>query len=155
MFRKILKYTFYTLLSVFIIMQFFRPARNTGSLHGPNDINHTVKVPENVEGILVKMCYDCHSNNTNYPWYTNIQPVGNWMQDHVEEGKGELNFSEFKTYKLKRQRYKLRECEEMVEEGEMPLDSYRWTHGDLDENEKKILIKWINDAIEELPSIEN
>jgi hypothetical protein len=156
MLKKILKFTLYTLLSAFIIIQFIRPDWNTGKVHGANDLNHTVTVPENIEGILSKACYDCHSNGTNYPWYTNIQPVGWWTQKHVNEGKDELNFSEFKTYKLKRQRHKLHECEEMIEEGEMPLESYLWIHSEakLTKTEKEALIAWIHKAMDELPQEE-
>lgn len=142
MFKTILKWTFRCLLLAFVIIQFIRPTRNNGQVHGENDLTKVVNVPENVELILQDMCYDCHSNGTTYPWYTNIQPIGWWMQDHVDEGKDELNFSEFKTYEPGRQAHKLEECMEMIEEGEMPLKSYTWTHGSLDENQKRILVEW-------------
>lgn len=151
--KKILKITGWLIVSGFLVIQFIRPTRNSGNIHGKNHIKHVVNVPQNVESILVKTCYDCHSNNTNYPWYTNIQPVGWWMQNHVDEGKEELNFSEFKTYKLKRQRHKLHECEEMIEENEMPLDSYLWIHSEakLTEKEKQILINWVDESMNSLP----
>jgi hypothetical protein len=101
-----------------------------------------------VKTILNKACMDCHSNNTRYPWYNNIQPVAFWLANHVDEGKEELNFSEFKTYKLKRQDHKLEEVVEMIQEGEMPLSSYTITHGDakLTESEKQLLINWANEG---------
>lgn len=157
MFKKILKYTLYTLLGVFVVIQFIRPTKNVGKVHGDNDINHVVNVPENVEAILVKACYDCHSNNTNYPWYTNIQPFGWWIQHHVDEGIEELNFSEYKNYKLKRQRHKLHECEEMIEEDEMPLNSYLWIHSEakLTKEEKQALITWVHESMDALPASNN
>lgn len=146
--RKIL----YILLAIVLVLQFFRPTRNTGLADGPKDITHVVKVPEEVMDILKKSCYDCHSNHTHYPWYTNIQPVGWWLQDHVDEGKEELNFTEFGSYSLKKQKHKLHECEEMVEEGEMPLSSYTLMHTDakLEEKEKEALIKWVDASMAEL-----
>ena len=83
------------LLVVFIIIQFFRPEKNQNDQILASDITHVVTVPDSVMGILKVACYDCHSNNTRYPWYNNIQPVAWWMKDHIDEGKRELNFSEF------------------------------------------------------------
>jgi hypothetical protein len=131
-------------ISLLIVIQFIRPARNTGEVYSANDISHSVDVPADVKNILEKACNDCHSNNTNYPWYTNIQPVGWWLNHHVEEGNGELNFSEFNTYKLRRKLHKLEEIAEQVKEGEMPMDSYTWTHGEakLTTAEQQTLISW-------------
>lgn len=132
------------LLVVVIVLQFIRPARNQSEGAATNDIGTVYNVPDNVHGVLKKACYDCHSNNTRYPWYTNIQPIGLWMQDHVDEGKDELNFNEFATYKLKRQAHKMEELVELVEEGEMPLPSYTWIHKDavLTSEEKALVVNW-------------
>jgi len=85
------------LVAVLIILQFIRPTKNEGMALAETDILHADSVPADVQKILKTSCYDCHSNHTNYPWYTNIQPIGLWMQWHVNDGKKELNFSEFKT----------------------------------------------------------
>lgn len=132
------------LLIVIIGIQFIRPARNEAAAIAANDISKFYHVPANVQNILQRACNDCHTNNTIYPWYTNIQPVGWWMQDHVNEGKRELNFSEFGTYAPKKQDHKMEEVIEMVEHNEMPLDSYTWMHGDakLSTEEKTALIAW-------------
>ena len=117
------------LLIVLVLLQFVRPARNhSEEVIAENDISKTYAIAEPVHQIFVKKCYDCHSNNTHYPWYTNIQPVGLWMQHHVNEGKDELNFSEFKTYPERRANHKLEEISDAVNEGWMPLDSYLWIH---------------------------
>lgn len=136
----------------FIIIQFFRPEKNLGSLESPNDIKYTVSVSADVDKILKVSCYDCHSNHTNYPWYSNIQPFAWWLADHVEEGKGELNFSEFKKYKLKKQIHKLEEVIELVEKNEMPLKSYTLVHSDgkLTPEEKERLITWAKTSMETL-----
>lgn len=94
--------------------------------------------------ILDKACYDCHSNNTRYPWYANVQPVAWWLNSHVEEGKGEINFDEFLTYPAKKARHKMEEVNEMVKEGEMPLNSYTWVHKEavLSQSEKLAIANW-------------
>ncbi len=132
------------LLVILVIMQFIRPERNISATAGPNDIRVSNPVPANVLSVLKRACFDCHSNNTNYPWYTNIQPVGWWMQHHVDEGKEELNFSEFATYSTKKAAHKLEETAEMVEEKEMPLESYTWIHKNakLTQDEIKLVADW-------------
>ena len=55
-------------------------------------------MPDSVKVILQNACYDCHSNNTRYPWYVNIQPVGWWMSGHIADARDGLNFSEFGGY---------------------------------------------------------
>ncbi|HYE55151.1 MAG TPA: heme-binding domain-containing protein, partial [Chitinophagaceae bacterium] len=84
------------------------------------------------------------SNNTEYPWYTNIQPVGWWMQDHVDVGKKQLNFSEFGTYPAEGQHHKMEEVIEQVKGDHMPLNSYLWMHGDakLNAEQKNKVIEW-------------
>lgn len=134
------------LIFLFVVIQFFRPSKNEGAeLITANDISKRYTIPENVHELLIQKCYDCHSNKTNYPWYVNIQPIGWWMAHHVDEGKGELNFSEFKTYDEKRAQHKMHEIEEQIEEGEMPLTSYTVLHQDakLSESDHKAIDEWI------------
>jgi hypothetical protein len=118
------------LVATLVIIQFIRPSRNTSTGESPNEISKYYEVPADLHAVLKKSCYDCHSNNTVYPWYTNIQPVGWWLQSHVNDGKDELNFDEFGTYAEKKAKHKFEEIEEMVNEGEMPLSSYTLIHGD-------------------------
>jgi hypothetical protein len=133
------------LLIVFIVIQFFRPKKNISEGPQPNNIAAAYPVPENVKVILAKACDDCHSNNTRYPWYNNIQPVAWWLNDHVQEGKGDLNFDEFTTYRLRKQYNRLEQTKELVDKGEMPLKSYTWIHKDaiLTDQEKQALYSWV------------
>ena len=132
------------LLVILILLQFYRPARNISSQPQPNDISQVYAVPEPVQTILDKACYDCHSNNTRYPWYAEIQPVRWWLDDHVDEGKRELNFNEFKTFSPRRQYIKLEETIDLVKKDEMPLGSYTIIHTDakLSDTEKESLVNW-------------
>lgn len=139
MFKKILL----ALLVVLIVLQAFRPEKNTSG-NKQNDISTLYPVPENVEQILVKACNDCHSNSTVYPWYAEVQPIAWWLDDHVKDGKKHLNFNEFASYRLAKQFHKLEEVFDEVKGGEMPLESYTVVHGDakLTSEERNILLDW-------------
>jgi hypothetical protein len=143
-FFKSPKKIFLVLVILFLAIQFIRPSRNTGSAFGQEDITHSVDVPEDVRSLLVTACYDCHSDHTDHMWYENIQPVGWWIGNHIQEGKDELNFSVFNSYKDKRKSHKFEEITEMVEEDHMPLSSYTFIHGQakLSPEQKEKLIQW-------------
>jgi hypothetical protein len=128
--KKILRRTGLLLMAAFVIIQFFQTEKNSnpGSEAIANDISTAYPVPADVQHILQTSCYDCHSNNTYYPWYDNIQPVSWWMKNHVDEGKSELNFNEFAAYRIRKQYKKLEEIIEQVKENEMPLYSYTLMH---------------------------
>jgi hypothetical protein len=145
MLKKILKRTFQILLLAFIVMQFIRPAKNKAEGISNNDITKIYAVPADVQAILKTSCYDCHSNNTVYPWYAQVQPAAWWLADHVKEGKKELNFSEFATYRIGRQYRKLEEINKEVKEDKMPLESYLWIHKNskLSEQQKLTLANWV------------
>lgn len=139
-----------SLLAVVVLMQLIRPSRNQNNREDfANDISKVYPIPADVQKLLKVACNDCHSNNTQYPWYTNIQPVGWWMAHHVNEGKEELNFNEYASYSPKRQRNKLKRIREEVEEDEMPLGSYTIIHRDarLTAQQKDLLIKWIDSTL--------
>lgn len=132
------------LIIVLILIQFVRPTRNESVAASPTDITAAYPVPEQVQAILKTSCYNCHSNNTTYPWYANIQPVGWWLQKHVNDAKKELNFSEFATYSEKRAKHKFDEMVDEVSEGEMPLKSYLVMHAEarMTPEQSKALTDW-------------
>ncbi|MEP7142101.1 MAG: heme-binding domain-containing protein [Ferruginibacter sp.] len=146
--KKTLKKLALALLAVLIIIQFFRPAKNNSTLPGvsSNDISKVWPVTDDVHKILQTSCYDCHSNNTKYPWYINVQPVAWWMNDHILEGKKEINFSEFASYRIGRQYKKMEEIIEQVKDDEMPLYSYTIIHRNaiLNKDQKLSLTNWAN-----------
>jgi hypothetical protein len=132
--------------AILIIIQFFRPEKNTSpQLITENDISKTVAIPDELHKTFIKKCYDCHSNQTKYPWYFNIQPIAWWLAHHIEEGRGELNFSAFKTYDQKKANHKLEEIGEVIEEGEMPLTSYTLIHTDtnITPEDKQAINAWL------------
>ncbi|HRR07229.1 MAG TPA: heme-binding domain-containing protein [Rhodothermales bacterium] len=131
------------ILTILVVIQFIRPTKNdTGD--ETKSISTQFPVPANVQVILKRACNDCHSNKTVYPWYSNIQPLGWWLNDHVNEGKRELNFSAFASYRPAKQFHKLEEISKVLKKGEMPLDSYTWIHKDavLGNAKKKALMDW-------------
>lgn len=148
-----LKKILLALLFAVIIIQFIHPKKNRASGPHANYIGNVYAVPEDVKIILAKACNDCHTNNTNYPWYTRVQPVDWWMNHHVKDGKKHLNFDEYTNRSLRSQYHKMEEIAEQLKENEMPLDSYTWMHKEakLTEAEKTKLISWavtIRDSLE-------
>jgi len=150
--KKILKALLFFLLAVLVIIQFIRPAKNEGQEIASNQITAIHQVPEDVQQILKVSCYDCHSNTTHYPWYSKIQPVAWFLNDHIIEGKRELNFSAFATYPAYRRYKKFKEIGEQVRDGDMPLFSYTIPHRDaaLNANQKLILENWAANAMKEM-----
>ncbi len=130
----------------FVGIQFIPTIRNQSVLILQTDFNNTFEVPNNIQRILKISCYDCHSNNTNYPWYNKIQPASWLLEKHIKEGKKELNFSEFGTYSKRRQKSKLKAVINQIRDDEMPLYSYALIHGEtiLSERNKKYLIDWLS-----------
>jgi hypothetical protein len=143
-----------TLAILLVIIQFIHPEKNKAPGRQANALATLITVPDNIKNIFAKACNDCHSNNTRYPWYSRIQPVDWWMNNHVREGKRELNFDEYANRPLRYQYHKMEEIADEVEEGEMPLDSYTWMHRDarLTETEKKEVIDWANSVRKNMES---
>lgn len=141
---KIVKRILIVLLIIFILIQFIRPAKNQSNVVSATDISTKYPVPDSVQQILKVACNDCHSNNTRYPWYAEIQPVGWWLANHIKDGKRGLNFSIFTTYRIKKQFHRLDDISEMVKKNEMPLASYTWIHKDaiLTDQQKLTLSNW-------------
>lgn len=133
------------IIVILIAVQLVRPEKNQSG-EQKNDITTLYTLPDDVHALLKAACYDCHSNYTHYPWYSKIQPVAWWLQNHINDGKRHLNFSEFATYSLKKQAHKMEEVAEQVEKGEMPLNSYTWIHKEarLSATQRSILIRWAN-----------
>jgi hypothetical protein len=145
--KKFLKTIVIAIIIILLLAQFLpKSNNNNGDSSMPASIETSHKVPADVAAILKTSCYDCHSNHTTYPWYANIQPVSKWLSNHVDEGKEELNFSEFGNYSLRRQYHKLEEISTQVQEDEMPLSSYTliYSNASLNEAQKKTIYNWIS-----------
>jgi hypothetical protein len=141
------------LLLICLVIQFIQPKKNIGESIGNNDITKVYVVPQELHQTLVQKCYDCHSNNTRYPWYFHIQPIGWWLAAHVHDGKEELNFSEFKTYDHERAEHKLEELGEVVEDRSMPLKAYTILHKntEITNEEEKAIKTWLSSLTRAMP----
>ena len=150
---KITKTIFIIAGTILILIQFFQHSYNTSEENSAGDISVVVPVPDNVLSLMKSACYDCHSNNTIYPWYSYIQPVGWLLSNHVKEGKEELNLSEFADYFARKKHSRLKQIAETIREDEMPLTSYRYLHKDanLTPDQKELLINWAEQASLSLP----
>ena len=142
----------YALLAILVIIQFIKPKRNVASEMSVNDIEKHYNVPENIKKTFSKACRDCHSNNTVYPWYANIQPVAWWLNDHIQDGKKHFNLSEFATYPPKRADHKLEELIESQTDHWMPLASYMKLHAEarLTQAESQEVVDWANGLRKEI-----
>lgn len=138
------------LLAAFVAIQAIRPKQNRDKGPQPADFVTRLSAPPEVARILHTSCYNCHSNNTDYPWYAAVQPAGWYLAHHIKEGKAELNFHQFTNYSARRQYSKLRGVRTSIEEGTMPLPSYTWLHPEakLPTGEKAILLQWLNQKID-------
>ena len=133
------------LLAGFVAIQFIQPARNKSDKILQTDIQKLYAVPDKVLAILQNSCYDCHSNNTQYPWYSFIQPVAWWMSSHIRKGKANLNFSEFGTYSTRKQQSKLQAIVNSIKDETMPISSYALLHKSvkLTIDDKAIMRSWV------------
>lgn len=150
--KKILKTILIVIVIALIIIQFIRPSKNAGEEIAANQITAAEPVPDDVQQMLKVSCYDCHSNTTRYPWYSKIQPVAWFLDNHIVEGKKEINFSTFATYPAYRRYKKFKEIQEQIKKDEMPLFSYTVIHRDavLNESQKSTLLNWAANAQKEM-----
>ena len=142
--KKALKIIAVILFIGFVAVQFFRPDFTNPPVTEAETLESAAPVPENVQTILKRSCYDCHSNTTAYPWYSKIQPSASFLKYHIDDGRRHLNFSVWNTYDTKKKRHKLEEVCEQLEGKFMPLPSYLWIHWDasLTDEERKIVCDW-------------
>jgi hypothetical protein len=127
------------LVFLFLVIQSIRIDKTSEPVNVTTDFISLTSANDEVAKLLKTSCYDCHSNQATYPWYTNIAPVSWWIKHHINEGSHHLNFSIWGTYTEKRKNHKLKECIEMIEEDEMPMSSYTMMHSEAKlSNEQKI-----------------
>lgn len=126
--KKVASIAFVMFLLLLVGLQFIpKVQRNVGPA-GPHAITEVYQVPKKVGSVLQRACVDCHSNRTEYLWYSNLQPFAKLMEGHILQGKEALNFDEFGSYSIKKQYNKLRSLENQLEDGTMPLKSYTLVH---------------------------
>ena len=149
--KKILWAVIAVIVAAFIVSQFFRPDKNSAEITDDHILQQE-NIPEEVKEVLTNACLDCHSNTTNYQWFHHIVPVAWMINDHITEGKDELNLSEWGKLDAFSKMDALDEMCEEVEKGSMPIKSYTVIHSKarLSEEEKKVLCDWTKRLTEEL-----
>lgn len=137
-------------VAIVLVIQVIPVERNISTVPPGQSFEKTEKVPANVAAILKVSCYDCHSNNTRYPWYSVLQPGAWFMARHIKKGKEELNFDEFNNYSKRRKKAKIKSIISQIEKEEMPLKSYLLLHPDagLTPNKKKVLLQFFQSELE-------
>ena len=135
----------YAVFAIVVIIQFFRIDKSNPEINPQMNFVQLVDAPTDIKELLRTSCYDCHSHETVYPWYSNIAPVSWWLKDHINHGRGHLNFSIWGEYEDRRKDHKLEEIIEEVKEHEMPLKSYLIAHSDakLDDAQIEQLTSWV------------
>lgn len=146
--KKIVLLVVAVMVIAFIVIQFWRIDTTPIPIVQAETIQAGITVPPDVDMVLTRSCGDCHSNQTVYPWYSQVQPVAWWLSDHIAEGRRELNFSTFNTYPARKKKKKLEEICEQIKQGEMPLPSYTWVHRNaiLTASEKDAICSWTDSA---------
>lgn len=126
------------LVAAIVAAQFFRIEKTNPPMQAE------IQAPAAVKPLLRRACYDCHSNETMWPWYSNISPVSWLIASDVNEGRKELNFSEWGTYDSAKQKRKLEEIGEEVQAEKMPLWIYTLLHDDanLSREERNLIRSW-------------
>ncbi|HEX2969988.1 MAG TPA: heme-binding domain-containing protein [Bacteroidales bacterium] len=132
----------------FVSIQFIPSGIPENKPESENSIIHSEIINDTVLTFLRASCYDCHSDQTNFPWYAKIAPSSWFLAGHIKEGREQLNFSEWETYSLRKKIGKLGDIGDEVSSGEMPLKSYLLIHRDakLDNQRKDILMKWVEES---------
>ena len=126
--KRTIKIVGLVLIGGIVLIQFFHPERNSGNNTSDVDFLTVTSAPDSLAAIFKNSCYDCHSNQTNYPWYSYISPVSWFLNKHIEEGKEELNLSQFGNLDKNQKIGVLSDICEELESGSMPLKSYLIIH---------------------------
>lgn len=142
--KKWLKIALIVIVAFLVVAQFFRPSRVNPPIDPAKTLVANAQVPPDVQGILERSCNDCHSNNTVYPWYSNVAPVSWLLASDINGGHHEMNFSEWGTYTQKKKLRKLKAICEQVKQGDMPLWFYLPLHPNakLSDADKAAICAW-------------
>ncbi|MCA9323058.1 MAG: heme-binding domain-containing protein [Planctomycetes bacterium] len=137
-FKKIIRWSLILVVVTFVAIQFVPVAHTNPTVQSP------IQAPADVAAVLKKGCYDCHSHETNWPWYSHVAPVSWQIVEEVDEGRSELNFSNWGDYSPKKQAHKISEIWEEVESNEMPPAKYLWLHSEakLSDADRQVLRSW-------------
>lgn len=146
--KRIVRLILLVLLLIFVVLQFIPVDRSVPEYDPAHDFVSVVSPPAHLAPIIREACYDCHSYETEYPWYSYVAPVSMWLQNHIDEAREHVNFSLWHTYNAEDKDEALEDCTEMVDSGSMPLKSFTWMHPEarLTDEEREELATWFDGA---------
>ncbi|MEO7272214.1 MAG: heme-binding domain-containing protein [Vicinamibacterales bacterium] len=147
--NRLIRYAVLAGLGVLVAMQFIRPARTNPATEPSRTLGATMSVPASVQAVLDRSCRDCHSNDTRWPWYSNLAPMSWMVIDHVNSGRRHFNYSEWATYTPDTSRKVLHDICEETRQGSMPVGSYTLVHREarLSEADIQTLCAWTASAL--------
>lgn len=130
------------LIVILILIQFIQIETVNPTINAADDLLQSSILTDSDKLLLRNACMDCHSNETKFPSYSKIQPLGWLIRSHIRGGRQNLNFSEWNSYSAKKRNHKLEECKEVIEQNRMPMKSYTWMHptAKLSDDQKEDLI---------------
>ncbi len=134
--------------ALLVVLQFFQPDRSVPAYDASQDFINQMKPPADVAEMLRVACYDCHSYETEWPWYSWVQPTGWWLGGHVREGREHFNLSLWGTYSAEDQQDILEHMAKAVKKGFMPLEPYKFMHprANLSDAQRAALAAWLEQA---------
>ena len=118
------------MLLAFVLLQLPGPARTNPAVDGAMRLEGQARLPDEVQSVLRRACYDCHSDETRWPWYSRIAPVSWLVVGDVKEGRAELNFSRWGEYHKYDRADLLDKACELARKGDMPLAPYGLLHAE-------------------------
>ncbi|WP_372947977.1 heme-binding domain-containing protein [Mariniphaga sp.] len=149
--KKFFRIFIILLIAIFVVIQFFQPEKNRGEITKAHLLEQGV-VDDEMKTVLKNACLDCHSNQTTYLWYHQIAPVSWMINQHITDGKAELNLSEWGNWEPLDQIGALDKMADEIKSNEMPLKPYVLMHpkAKLTEEQKEQFYAWAEKLSEEL-----
>lgn len=140
-----LKNTLLLVVALLLLSQLIPIDRSVPTVAAENDFLVATNASPVMADLITNACYDCHSYQSEYPWYAKIAPLSFWIQGHINGGREHLNFSDWTSYSAKKAAHKLEEAAEEVQERHMPFKSYTWLHQEADMTDEQVtaLAQWL------------
>lgn len=144
------KKIFFIIIAMVVLIQFYPMEKPTVTANNPNDLIATSTIPESISTLLKNACYDCHSNESTFPWYSNVAPVKWILYGHISEARQELNFSNWNSLETDDKADLLDDISSMVLEEEMPLKGYTILHSEanLSEADRELIATWADEMLD-------
>lgn len=139
------KYILLIVTAVLLLSQLIRIDKTNPPVDPKLDFQAAAHPPAEVLSLIRGACYDCHSDEIRYPWYSNVAPVSWWLKSHINEAKEHFNFSTLGILKPEDLKWALGTAAEELRKGNMPLGSYTWMHREarLSDEQRALLAHWL------------